>query len=259
LALLTWLPDNAPMSPAPFSADPPRLAWTLIQAPPLLQGDALHLWLLDLAAAGPAADALAVTWLSARQRARLARLHAPHLRWRYLRAQAGCRAVLARYLGSDPAALRFRYGDAGKPMLDGCDTDLTFNLSTTGDIALLAVSLGLPVGVDCELLRERPAALAVARRMFPQAVAEALPGLPPTARRQAFYLQWTALEARVKADGRGLARHREQDLPGLRVAHAWIDHGGGDDARYVCAVARQQLPPPQQWQTYLLAKSRGAE
>ena len=226
------------------------LEWRPARAADHPEPDTLHLWRIDLHQGDAAGDARALASLTPHQRERHARLRLPEHRRRYLRTQAGCRAVLARYLDVEPAAVAFRYGPAGKPELAMADGRLRFNLTGTGELALLAVGLDLPVGVDCEWLRARPNAPAIARRMFTPAVVAALDELPTPRRLLAFYLHWTALEARVKADGRGLARHRDADLPGLGVGHALV-HGDAADG-CVCAVARQQLPAPKSWRGLLL-------
>ncbi|PQJ95513.1 hypothetical protein CXB77_15215 [Chromatium okenii] len=71
--------------------------------------------------------------------------------------------ILARYLAVAPAALNFIYGINGKPAL--ADAALEFNLTTSGELALVAIST-TAVGVDCEMLRPQRRWLAIAQRMF---------------------------------------------------------------------------------------------
>jgi len=231
---------------------PQPLRWELAPKAPQPAVEDLHLWRFDLDRGDPTGDARGLETLSARQRARHDRLRTPIHRRRYLRTQAGCRAVLAGYLGIEPAALAFHYGPAGKPELAGvANAGLRFNLTGSGDLALLAVGVDLPLGVDCEALHPRPSLHAIARRMFAPAAAAALSELPSGRQELAFYLHWTALEARVKADGRGLARHRDADLPGLAVAHGLVN--GAAPPGFVCAVARQRLPALAHWRALRLA------
>lgn len=178
------------------------------------------------------------------------RLRSAEHRRRYLRTHTGCRRILALYLDIDPAEISFGYGPAGKPTITSHDRSPEFNLTNSGELALLAVSAEEPVGIDCELERTRGDLLAIARRMFSPEAEQTLAALPPATRLRQFHLHWTALEARVKADGRGLARHREPDPPGLAIAHAIADEIDGRSA--VCAVARCALPPADQWQTLQL-------
>ena len=230
---------------------PFQLRWRAVNQPPVLTSSELHVWRLPLSAGDEHADDADLAVLSPRQLERVQRLIQPLHRRRYLRAQASCRRILAHYVGMDARSLSFRYGPAGKPAIDCAGTPPEFNLTTAGDLALLAVSATLPVGIDCELDRMRSDLLGVAARMFTAEATASLAGLSKAARQRAFYLHWTALEARVKADGRGLSRYREPAPPGLTVAHALAGEVGGKVA--VCAVARQALPTPDQWQALQLA------
>ena len=65
-------------------------------------------------------------------------------------ARALLRIILARYLGREPAELRFSYSKKEKPALDPTEasSDLAFNISHPGGIALLAFSRGREIGVD---------------------------------------------------------------------------------------------------------------
>jgi 4'-phosphopantetheinyl transferase len=231
---------------------PPRLEWR-----PAARGlppdeHSLHLWRLDLDDEVGWDDAAALEALSDAQRDRHARLQLALHRQRYLRSQFGCRLALAAYLGLSAAEVRYQYGAAGKPELaqdlPGAELGLHFNLTTSHDLALVAVSRRWPVGVDTERLRPRADMHAVARRMFTPEAASALTALPSQDQLPIFYRHWTALESRVKADGRGLSRHREPDLPGLQVAHFDLLSRAGDE--FICAIARQHMPSPSRWQAF---------
>jgi 4'-phosphopantetheinyl transferase len=104
-----------------------------------------------------------------------------------------------------PEAVRFRYGPRGKPMLDAEDGLLRFNLSHSGDLALVAVSLGRDIGVDVERVRPDRDLERIATRFFSAAEVAALLALPRAERAGAFYRCWTRKEAYIKALGDGLA------------------------------------------------------
>jgi 4'-phosphopantetheinyl transferase len=84
--------------------------------------------------------------------------------------------------------------------------------------------------------------------MFSPEVAQALVDTPEPERIDAFYTAWTALEAEVKADGRGLFGPRDRNAPAgarsLGVAHFRPVPG------FIAAVARRDLPPFAQWGTH---------
>ena len=231
---------------------PFKLRWRTVSRAPTLTDADLHVWRLSLSDDDGRADDADAALLCPRQRERLRRLIQPLHRRRYLRTQADCRRILAAYVGIDAGSLRFRYGPPGKPGLDGMGTPPDFNMTTSGDLALLAVSATWPVGIDCEVERSRADLLGIAARMFSADAHASLIGLTGAARQRAFYWHWTALEARVKADGRGLARHREPTPTGLNVGHALAGEDAGRVA--LCAVARQALPAPERWLGLQLAR-----
>jgi 4'-phosphopantetheinyl transferase len=128
----------------------------------------------------------------------------PH-RTRRLLARASLRVVLSRYLGVSPADVAFAYGPHGKPLLAGRrSSPVEFNLSTSGDVCLIAVSRTRPVGIDVEEVTPLPDTGRIARRFFTAAEAAALgPGDGVDVRR--FLRYWTAKEAYAKGVGAGLS------------------------------------------------------
>jgi len=221
--------------------------------PPLGPGD-LHLWRIGIGAAD-GSDPKLLRLLGAEEQARLQRLANATLRARYARAHADLRRILGLYLDLPPAEIAFAQGAHGKPALTASQNParLEFNLTGSGDLALLVISLEVPVGVDCEQIRPCRELLGIARRMFSPQVAQALADTPEPERLDAFYTAWTALEAEVKADGRGLFRPRAPRSVAagqvLGIAHCRPLPG------YLAAVARQGLPPVEQWGTHHLVDS----
>jgi len=206
----------------------------------------LHLWKIPCGRDGGSPEDL---WslLSARERAKAERLHLSSHRERYVRAHAGLRRILAHYLNLSPQHIVFSYGSVGKPTLAKDPTGIQFNLTTSADLALMAVCRDLPVGIDCEQLRPRSELESIARRMFSPEEIERIAAAPEGERARLFTLAWTGLEARVKADGRGLFRRRDlPPMPRLEVAHCLPQQG------FIAAVARAELPGVPEWRTLLL-------
>jgi len=159
----------------------------------------LHVWRADLARVGDGLGEL----LSASERERAEQLRSERSRRLWIRSRGILRALLARYEGSDPRALRFALGAHGKPMLEApaCgEVDLRFNLSHSGTLALYAVTAGREVGVDIERARERYTA--------------------------EFLRAWVAREAAVKCRGSGLATS-PGDSPAADLWTAELDVGPG--------------------------------
>ena len=144
------------------------------------------------------------------------------------RARAATMVILAAYLGQPVDELRLRRPARGKPRLASPPTDLQFNLSHTRGMALLAIARGVEVGIDVERDRDVPNRLAMARRVFPAAVADELARLDDAAQNHAFLSAWTAMEARQKAFGRGIFERRVEDHDarafGFSPAPGWLAH-----------------------------------
>ncbi len=172
--------------------------------PHQLAAGAVDVWHVDLDAAGPGERTL----LAPDERARAARFVRPQDGERWSAARGILRALLAGYAGADPLALRFAAGPYGKPALRADAPGrhpLRFNLSHTGDLALIAVALDREVGVDVELPRARGLdEVALARRTLGDAEAERLAALAPPQRERAFLRAWVRWEAVLKCRGTGI-------------------------------------------------------
>ncbi len=102
--------------------------------------------------------------------------------------------------GIDHGAMR--RGPNGKPYLPPPFAHWGFNPSDSGDWQLFGLVEGADIGVDLEIRRPRPKALAIAQRHFPQAEVDWLQAQPDLD--HAFLRLWTMKEALFKAIGRGL-------------------------------------------------------
>jgi 4'-phosphopantetheinyl transferase len=89
-----------------------------------------------------------------------------------------------------------------------------FNLSRSGQLALVAVGVGGDLGVDVERLREEVDYQSIAKSFLPPEEAAVFEQLPPAEGRVRFFTLWTRMEACVKATGKGLA---EAFRPGKAV------------------------------------------
>lgn len=193
------------------------------------------------------------------ERAKVERFVFPELRARAVASRGELRQILGAALALDPTALKFAYGANGKPSLSGPGSAarLRFNLSHSGDLALLALahgaggelgargelSAGGELGVDVELHRDRSYD-DIARRFFALGEQARLFALPPEQRRLAFFDIWTAKEAFVKATGDGItvplddfeARLRDEDDQGVRAGHIEVLRRGDGRAFWLRAL-----------------------
>jgi 4'-phosphopantetheinyl transferase len=141
---------------------------------------------------------------------------------------AALRQILGRHLEVNPAELAFARGAHGKPRLVGvaADRGLEFSYADSGDIAVVAVTSGRPVGVDVEGVDPRRPVERLARRWFAPTEAAALAALHGPARAAGFHRLWAAKEAGVKGIGRGL---------GFGIARVVIPTAAGSDGDHVVA------------------------
>src|SRR5207244_2000937 len=113
-------------------------------------------------------------------------------------------------------SLRFRAGTHGKPALEFPEEGaaLHFNLSHSGDLAILAVAAA-EIGVDVERIAPRPSLERLAERFFSKREVQAFGGVPAAFRSAAFYGAWVRKEAFLKATGLGLSglRHFDVTIP----------------------------------------------
>jgi len=135
------------------------------------------------------------------------RFHFPRHRRRFTLARSLMRLILAHYLDSSPDALTFSYNKQGKPEL--LNLPLSFNLSHSGDYAVLAVGKHHPMGIDLEFFSARPYK-GIARTAFSPQENQALNLLPATIQPFAFFQTWSQKEAFIKACGLGLSYPTQQ-------------------------------------------------
>ncbi|MFN2491845.1 MAG: 4'-phosphopantetheinyl transferase superfamily protein [Pyrinomonadaceae bacterium] len=127
-------------------------------------------------------------------------------RHHYIAARGILRKLLAAYLGSDAAELKFSYADKGKPFLNAVSRrTVNFNLAHSHGRAVYAFSSGRELGVDIEFLREDLAEEKIAERFFSPSEVTVLREVPKELRNQAFFNCWTRKEAYIKARGEGLS------------------------------------------------------
>jgi 4'-phosphopantetheinyl transferase len=186
----------------------------------------VDVWQIALDAAAP--DDVLSRLLSDVERERIARFHFERDRRAYAASHAALRRILAGYVGGgDPAAIEFTASANGKPALLN-PLGVSFNLSHSGDVAMVAVARGREVGIDVERIRSEIDYTAIARRFFHPNEAAGL------GEAGAFFTLWTRKEALVKARGLTLdAGLRLSEAPGFTVRS--IDAPSG----YAAAVAAE--------------------
>jgi 4'-phosphopantetheinyl transferase len=160
----------------------------------------VHIWRARLSENSPA-------HLTTQESERADRFRLAADRSRFAITRAILRNILGQYLDLPPQSLQFQYTGFGKPFLDPSQNPLSirFNVSHSGDLALLAFAIEHEVGIDIEhLLIERSMAQLAQAELSPSEYHEFL-ALPEPARKAAFLQAWTRKEAIGKALGVGLS------------------------------------------------------
>jgi 4'-phosphopantetheinyl transferase len=214
----------------------------------------LSLWWCSLA---PAATTHAVLagWLSDAEKARTYSFGTEALRYRYVAGRGTLRWLLAGMLDVAPADVKIMRGVRGRPQLAG-HSAVDFNVTHTGERALIGIGTGMRLGVDVERRDRVINTAGVARKFMTPSERAALPQDPDAARRDLLRL-WTCKEAMSKATGDALsapfARIDVALSPELRVADGpapyaapdWTLHSLKADADYLATVALWHARDPE--------------
>jgi len=185
-----------------------ELDWTesAMRTRELISEDQIELWQIDLDAVADVAVARLRQALSADECARADRFRFDRDRCRFVITRGALRCLLAGSVGVSPAAIRFRYGLAGKPLIAGraAGVGVHFNVTHSGNLALIAITRAGDIGIDLEPVRDLPDWEGVANLVFDARQVAQLHSFAEPRRMQAFFRAWTRKEAIAKARGTGL-------------------------------------------------------
>ncbi len=216
-----------------------QVVWHFMPSEPIHDWSQPHAWLCDLDVAAKCGfDDLLLLSFDERQRA--FRLKSPLLQQRFVVSRVVLRHVLSLCLESDPSELQFGDSPFGKPFAAGPDhlltSRLSFNLSHSDHVLLLAVTLDREVGVDIEVLRDDLGWPLLAESHFSPAEIAYLTQVSPADYPREFYRAWTRHESRAKCIGIGIARPVAMVLetyPHLRFENNW-DFGNTHAVSTIC-------------------------
>jgi len=214
----------------------------------------IEVWVASLSALEPKQLGELESTLSADEVARADKFYFERDRRSFIGRRGILRAILAAYLGTKPSALRFLYNEFGKPRLEASTEaarNLSFNLSHSGGLALVAVAIDREVGIDLELIDSTVASGEVAKRFFSKNEVAALEAMPLPMRLAGFFNCWARKEAYIKARGMGLSipldsfdvslmEGEATDLAGIENSsdtRSWKIEGLDVDPRYGAAIA----------------------
>jgi 4'-phosphopantetheinyl transferase len=207
-----------------------------VETQKLVTGEA-HLWWIPLTA--PAREIeLHRRVLPSDESERAGRFYFEEHRLKIIIAHGALRRILSSYIHLPPRELKFTYGPKGKPELSaGQNPDLvTFNLSHSGDLALLAVARNQVLGADVEFIKPDFGGMEIAERFFSASEVQTLFALDASEQNAAFFSCWTRKEAFIKAVGEGLSLPLDSfDVafaPGVKPALTRVEGSPGETSRW---------------------------
>jgi 4'-phosphopantetheinyl transferase len=214
-----------------------------------LASDEVHSWCASLDAP-PETSARLYATLTPDERTRSARFRFERDQQRFIVARGVLRDLLGRYLQTQPSHIRFVYNAFGKPDLSPAfGNRLTFNLSHSAGLALIAIATASNVGVDLEYIRPQSDYVDIARHFFSTAEADDLIALPSHLCAEAFFSCWTKREAYLKACGEGLA------IPLNSFSVPLTTHPA--DTPVDLYAASKGIAPAKRWSLYTLRPATG--
>ena len=163
----------------------------------------IHIWSFPTKAS-PYSVATFEGALVPEERDRALRFRFDHLYTSFVIVHGVLRHLLGHYLDCNPTEVAFAYGVRGKPAL-ASSSRIQFNLTHSGDLAVIAVTLRREIGVDVEQIRPLSHIQQIANQLFCPEEAFEVISAPQTEREIAFFRCWTRKEAFIKATGDGLS------------------------------------------------------
>ena len=170
-----------------------------------LSSDHIDLWLCQLKDLSSDINEFYIL-LSDDERDRADKLKIEDKRRQYIITRGTLRRRLALLANIDPEDFVFEYLKHGKPVLvsDARFTDITFNISHSNNLALIAISQKQSIGIDIEKINRQSDPRPLVTRFFSQAEQSEFNALPEMIKAKAFCACWTRKEAFIKAIGDGV-------------------------------------------------------
>ena len=169
--------------------------------------DEIHLWLISVSADDPTLHSCFDS-LTSDETLRARRFLSEPTRRRFIITRAALRRILRGYHDKLPTDFPISTGTFGKPFLESAElkAPLHFNVSHSGDLALMGFCVRAEIGVDIEEERRLTGLVEIGKKVFSEREFSFLQTLPESERRTAFFQLWTCKEASLKAEGTGFNR-----------------------------------------------------
>ena len=125
---------------------------------------------------------------------------------RFIARRATLRIILSQYAGCEPKALRFKYGEHGKPYIAWPHSagNIRFSATNSHGLGGVAITKCCELGLDFEQVLPDGDQKLIASTQFSSEENDWLLHLPESKRLVAFYELWTSKEAYLKGKGLGV-------------------------------------------------------
>lgn len=125
----------------------------------------------------------------------------------YIASHGFLHTALGYYIRTPANEIEFSHGEKGKPsIIESQNTEnIQFNLSHSGNLAILAVCKNHQLGIDIECTDRKSDWAGIARRFFTEKEQQAFFKLDEGLQENTFYKIWTRKEAHMKVTGKGLS------------------------------------------------------
>ena len=213
---------------------------------PGLGAQEIYIWGVHLPAVKEKLDRLHTVLCPAEQQ-KAARFYRTADRQASIAARGALRVLLSGYTGIPPAELAFGHSENGKPFLDvpqaALPSNISFNISHSGEWVVLAIGRNRCIGVDIEQIRRGPDILAIASRYFSPGELERIQTAED--RHAAFFRLWSRKEAYIKACGSTLFRELSSfEVPsGDGEKEGWYFYELEAGSKYAAAVVTDHPAP----------------
>ena len=171
-----------------------------------LSKDHIDIWLCDLKQlSGDINNYYSI--LSEDERERADNLKVEDKKQQFIITRGALRQRLGLLTNIDPKDFVFEYLEHGKPVLANNHqyTDITFNVSHSNDLALIAIAKEQNIGIDIEKINHESDHQALMTRFFSKAEQTEFQTIPDVNKARAFCACWTRKEAFIKAVAYGVS------------------------------------------------------
>jgi len=171
-----------------------------------LSKDHIDIWLCDLKQLSGDIN-IFFFFFSEDERQRADKLKVEDKKQQYIITRGALRQRLGLLTNIDPKDFVFEYLEHGKPIFnnDARFTDITFNISHSHDLALIAIAQKQSIGIDIEKINHESKHDQLVARFFSKAEQAEFQTIQEANRAKAFCACWTRKEAFIKAVGDGVS------------------------------------------------------